>query len=75
MKLLTTKDKILTFNGNSKDSRIRKALLLTGDKDILIHKVIASNGLFDPDSRSIKRYAKAIKVSIDLNSIMVKVSD
>ena len=61
MKYATTKNSILTFNGNCKSSRIRKALTLTGDKKVPItHLVISSNGRFDPDSINIRRYAKAI---------------
>jgi hypothetical protein len=72
MKLLTTKDKVKLFHGNCKDSRIRKALLITGDdKRSLVHKVIASNGRFDPDSINVRRYAKAL---LKAKSTKVRVS-
>ena len=70
MKLLTTKEAVKLFHGNCKDSRIRKALLLTGDltKERLVHSVICSSGNYDSDSVNVKRYAKAL-----LNSKSTKV--
>lgn len=61
MKISTTKQDTLKFNGNCKDTRIRKANLLTGDVDRIVHKVIASRGIYDSDSVNVRRYARAIK--------------
>jgi len=61
MKISTTKKDTLKFNGNCKSTRIRKANLLTGDVNRLVHKVIASRGIYDSDSPNVRRYARAIK--------------
>jgi len=63
MKISTTKKDTLKFNGNCKSTRIRKANLLTGDVNRLVHKVIASRGIYDSDSINVRRYARAITKS------------
>mgnify|MGYP003153276793 CR=1 FL=1 len=73
-KISTTKNDTLVFNGNCKDTRIRKSQILTGDiKGRLIHSILISKGIYDPDSRNVKRYAKSIKRFRETNK-KIKVS-
>ena len=75
MKLLTTKKDTLLFHGNCKDSRIRKVLLITKEKPNLVHQLLASRGIYDPDSKNLKRYAKAIRLSRAIKRKRVKVTE
>lgn len=60
MKTLTTADRFMTFHGNCKSERIKESLFLTGQKKSVFKAVINSNGIYNPDSINIKRYARAI---------------
>ena len=75
MRICTTKQGTLKFNGNTRSCRIRKAMVLLGVKeDSIARKVIMSNGRFDNNSRDYKRYAEAIKHNKTTKTGVIKVS-
>ena len=75
MRICTTAEGTLKFNGNSRSVRIRKAMVLLGVKeDTIARKIIMSNGRFDNNSKDYKRYAQAIKHNKTTKTGVIKVS-
>jgi hypothetical protein len=62
MKLATTKDRTMLFNGHCKDSRIKKALIILEAPPTeagLLRQIVASK--YDTDNCKIRKYARAIQ--------------
>lgn len=70
MKIATTKDEVLEFNGHCKSKRIKGALALL-EGETATKTLLSVRGLF-PDGANIRRYANAIKTSKDKKVFVTK---